>query len=172
MSQVVIRDEGPGDFDVVRRINTEAFQGPDEAALVDRLRTAGVLTVSLVAEVNGEVVGHLAMSPVAIDRGMTLENAYGLAPMAVLAKHQKRGVGSALVREGLHRLERKHASGVVVVGHASYYPRFGFVRASTFGLKWDHACPDEAFMALELRPGALGRTQGLVRYRPEFDAVS
>jgi putative acetyltransferase len=167
---IEVRREAHADRAAVRRVNEEAFAGAEEAAIVDALRDAGAATLSLVAVIAGEVVGHILFSPVTIDgragdaaRGAGCPRCVGLAPMAVLPAHQRMGVGSALVRAGLAELR---AGGVVVVGHPTYYPRFGFVRASLLGLRWEHDCPDEAFMALELVPGKLGR--GVVRYRPEL----
>jgi putative acetyltransferase len=127
--------------------------------------------LSLVAVHEGQVVGHILFSPVDIEREGARETAVGLGPMAVLPEYQRQGVGSRLVREGLDWLGRAGHGGIIVLGHPGYYPRFGFERASRFGLRWEVACPDEAFMALELRPGALGARPGIVRYRPEFSAV-
>jgi putative acetyltransferase len=166
-----IRRETARDFDAVRRVNELAFGGPDESKLVHELGVAGAVTLSLVAEVAGSVVGHILFSPVAIDTAKGEVTAVGLAPMAVLPGHQRKGIGSQLVREGLRELRRQGHEAVVVIGHANYYPRFGFVRASRFGLRSAIDCPDDAFMAIELRPGALAGREGVVRYRPEFTSV-
>jgi putative acetyltransferase len=91
--------------------------------------------------------------------------------MAVLPEHQRRGVGSLLVRAGLEECRRAGHGCVVVLGHPEYYPRFGFVPASRHGLAWEHSAPDEAFMVLALRDGALDGLGGVVRYAPEFGAV-
>jgi putative acetyltransferase len=114
------------------------------------------------------VAGHVLFSPVAVDPAAGRAGALGLAPLAVLPGRQRRGVGSALVRAGLDELRRRGAAAVVVLGHAAYYPRFGFAPASRFGLRCEFDCPDESFLALELRPGALAGGAGVVRYRPEF----
>ena len=92
--------------------------------------------------------------------------------MSVLPQRQGQGIGAVLVREGLDRVRAKGHGVVVLLGHANYYPRFGFVPASRYGLKWEHEAPDEAFMALELRPGALKGLEGVVAFRREFDEVS
>lgn len=168
---IAVRPEGPGDEAAIREVNARAFDGPIEAALVDALRANAGVTLSLVAELDGRVVGHILFSPVAIDRGGLLDEAIGLAPMAVLPEHQRAGIGSRLVREGLAELKRRGARAVIVLGHPAYYPRFGFERASRFGLRWEQPCPDDAFMALELDPGALSAGPGIVRYRPEFAEV-
>ena len=166
--RVQVRDELPGDEAVIRRANELAFGRAEEADLVDALRASGAVTLSLVAVVEGQIAGHILFSPVAIEgaRGTMI----GLAPMAVLPSHQRRGIGSALVREGIDRLRREGHGAIVVLGHPEYYPRFGFTRARSFGLTCEFECPDEAFMALELVKGALANG-GFVRYRPEFSAV-
>ena len=115
------------------------------------------------------MVGHIAFSPVTIEPA---GSAIGLAPMAVLPAHQRRGIGGRLVREGLEQLRAAGHGAVVVLGHPEYYPRFGFTRASRFGLRCELDCPDEAFMALELVPGALANRAGLVRYRRELHRSS
>jgi putative acetyltransferase len=166
----VIRREAARDFDAIKRVNELAFGGPDEAKIVHELRTAGAVTLSLVAEVAGGVVGHILFSPVTIETAAGEVTAVGLAPM-VLPEHQRKGIGSKLVQEGLSDLRRQGHEAVVVLGHPDYYPRFGFARASRFGLRSSIDCPDEAFMAIELRPGALAGRAGLVRYRAEFASV-
>ena len=95
----------------------------------------------------------------------------GLAPMAVAPGHQRKGIGSHLVREGLARCRAAGVAGVVVLGHAEYYPRFGFVPAQQFGLRCEYDVPADVFMALELTQGALRGVSGLVRYHAAFAAV-
>ena len=168
---ITIRAEQAGDVDAVRRVNELAFGRPEEAALVDALRRAADPHISLVAADGGRVVGHVFFSPVSIEPGDSSVAAMGLAPMAVLPEYQRRGVGSLLVREGLEECRRAGCVAVVVLGHPEYYPRFGFVPASRFGLRSEYPAPDEAFMALELAPGALAGRRGLVKYRPEFGEV-
>jgi len=91
--------------------------------------------------------------------------------MAVVPELQKNGIGSQLVQSGLAELRAAGHELVVVLGHPAYYPRFGFGKASTYGIRSEYAVPDEVFMALELKPGVLrGRGGGVVRYRPEFAA--
>jgi putative acetyltransferase len=136
---------------------------------VDVLRAAGKVTLSLVAVLEGKIVGHILFSTVTIDSAAGSTSAIGLAPMAVLPEHQRRGIGSMLVREGLDACRAAGHRAVIVLGHPEYYPRFGFVRASRFGLTWEHEVQDEAFMAIELVPGALAGGPGVVRYQPEFE---
>ncbi|HLL77770.1 MAG TPA: N-acetyltransferase [Pyrinomonadaceae bacterium] len=165
---ITVRSEQAGDIDAVRRVNELAFGRPEEAALVEALRRAADPHVSLVAADGNRVVGHIFFSPVTIESGESTSAAMGLAPMAVVPEYQRRGVGSLLVREGLEECRRAGCDAVVVLGHPEYYPRFGFRPASRFGLRCEYTVPDEAFVALELVPGALAGRRGLVKYRPEF----
>ena len=135
--------------------------------LVDALRDARAHVVSLVVEDDGLVVGHVLFSPVSVGDGGGL----GLGPMAVVPERQRLGLGSLLVREGLAEGQRHGYGVVVVLGHPGFYSRFGFAPASTRGLRCEFDVPDEAFLVVELVPGALGARQGLVRYHPEFARV-
>jgi len=167
----IVRPERPDDHPAVHTVNELAFGQPGEADLVDALRGAGAAILSLVAEMEGRIAGHILFTSVTIEGPSGARTAVGLAPMSVLPWLQRRGIGSLLVRRGLEELRAAGHGAVIVLGHPSYYPRFGFVPASRFGLRWEHECPDEAFMALELRPGALAGGGGIVRYRPEFEGV-
>lgn len=167
-----IRPEAPSDHAQVARLHRLAFGQPAEAALVERLRAAGRATVSLVAEEEGAVVGHILFSPVTLDPPPDPAPCWlGLAPMAVLPERQRGGIGAALVRAGLEAAHRVGATAVVVLGHPDYYPRFGFAPASRVGLRCVYDAPDEAFMALALAPGSFAGRQGLVRYAAEFDRL-
>jgi putative acetyltransferase len=165
-----VRLEHVEDIATTREINEAAFGTSAEAALVDLLRSRGQLVVSMVAEAAGRQVGHIAFSTVVCDGRPELRGA-GLGPMAVLPRHQRRGLGSLLVRAGLERCSALAFDYVVVLGHPDYYPRFGFVPGQRFGLRCRWDVPENVFMALELRAGALAGASGLVAYRPEFDAV-
>jgi putative acetyltransferase len=162
-----IRPEMEDDAPAIRRVNEQAFGQPGEADLVDALRLEARPFVSLVADREGEVVGHIAFSPVTID-GRDVGGALGLAPMAVLPAFQGQGIGSALVREGLAACRRAGCAAVFVLGHAHYYPRLGFVPAPPRGLRCAYPVPDDVFMVAELQPGALDGVDGLVRYHPTF----
>jgi putative acetyltransferase len=152
-------------------VERAAFARAEEADLVDRLRASVRPYVSLVAEVDAEVVGHIFFSPVTIAAAPANLQPMGLAPMAVLPARQRLGIGGGLIRAGLDACRGLGAGAVVVLGHAGYYPRFGFVPAVRFGLRCEYPVPDEAFMALELRSGALSGVAGLVRYAPQFAGV-
>jgi len=166
-----VREERPGDEPAIRRVNLAAFGTDAEADLVDRLRAGGRLGLSLVAELDGSIVGHIAFSAVTLEPERPGLRGTGLGPMAVIPDRQGRGIGSLLVREGIARCRLDGLDFAVVLGHAHYYPRFGFVPASRFGLRCEWDVPDDVSMVMDLRPGALTRTDGTVRYQPEFGDV-
>jgi putative acetyltransferase len=152
-------------------VNREAFGQDREADLVDRLRANGKVILSLVAELNRQVVGHILFSPVTIESADRTITVLGLAPMAVLPPYQKRGIGGRLVERALAMLKAAGHRGVVVLGHPEYYPRFGFVPAGGFGIRSEYDSPDAAFMALELVPDGLKDCAGLAKFQPEFAGV-
>ncbi|MCA1562042.1 MAG: N-acetyltransferase [Acidobacteria bacterium] len=159
-----IRRELPTDADAVRAVNQAAFEMSTEADLVDALRERAEPIVSLVPHDGESIIGHILFTPVTLSGHAELK-IMGLAPMAVLPAQQRRGIGSALVLEGCKQL----GYGVVIVlGHSEYYPRFGFVPASRFGIGCEYDVPDEVFMALELLPGVLGGKSGTIRYHAAF----
>jgi putative acetyltransferase len=162
-----IRPERPADVPAIRAVNLAAFEASTEADLVDALRRQADPIVSLVAEAGGTIVGHILFSPatLAADPGVRI---MGLAPMAVVPPRQRQGIGSALVRDGLERCRQLGFGAVIVLGHADYYPRFGFTPASRFGLRSEYEVPDDVFMALELDRGVLTGRSGIVRYHPAF----
>jgi len=165
-----IRPETEADRAAVRAVNEAAFETPAEAVLVEALHGKDIGLVSLVAEVDGKVVGHILFSPVSLtERGHL--NFMGLAPMAVVPNYQRKGIGSALVRQGLARCKDLGCCAVVVVGHPEYYPRFGFVPASRYALRCEYDVPADVFMVAELEAGALNRASGLVRYDGAFAGV-
>ena len=165
-----IRPETESDRAAVRAVNAAAFETPAEADLVESLRRKGVSLISLVAEAEGKVVGHILFSPVSLAEHGHLK-LMGLAPMAVAPNHQRKGIGSALVRQGLARCKEGGYCAVVVVGHANYYPRFGFVPAHRHGLRCEYDVPSDVFMVAELVAGALKGSSGLVRYDGAFAGV-
>lgn len=165
---MLIRAEKKCDREPVREVNIAAFGTLSEANLVDTLRQHVQTTVSLVAEENGEVVGHIMFSPVSLSGHPNLK-VMGLAPMAVTPAHQKKGVGSALVRAGLDQCRQLGFVAAVVLGHPQYYPRFGFLPSFKFGIDSEYDVPKEVFMAMELRPDALSGKTGKVRFHSVFN---
>ena len=165
-----MRLEQPGDEPGVRETNELAFGAPLEANIVDALRGSADY-LSLVATMDGRIVGHILFTPVTIEPSVDRRIA-GLAPMAVRPGHQRSGIGSQLIRAGLEECRRAGYSAVIVLGHPEYYPRFGFVPAHAFGLRCEFPVPPEAFMAIELEPGALSDVRGLVHYLPQFAEAS
>jgi len=166
---VIVRGENTEDTEersVIRSINEAAFGGPDEADLVDSLRTEGVVLVSLVAELEKRMVGHILFSRMSIETTTGSVSAAALAPMAVLPEHQRRGIGERLIRHGLDLLRGRGEQIVIVVGHPDYYPRFGFSSEKAGSL--ESPFPSDAFMAMELSPGALDGVRGKVRYPAAF----
>jgi putative acetyltransferase len=162
-----IRSEQPGDVAAIDDVNRAAFETDTESNLVRALREQAQPLVSLVADEDDDVIGHIMFSPVTLSSDPAAR-IMGLAPMAVLPAKQRRGVGSALVRAGLDECRRLGFPAVVVVGHAGYYPRFGFVPASRFRLGSEYDVPDEVFMAIEIEAGALRGKAGVIRYHPAF----
>ncbi len=165
---LIIRPETTEDKAAIRHVNREAFGQKDEAGIIEKLRDRGVLLLSLVAVQDDVVVGHIAFSPVEITSENSNFEAIALAPMAVLPTYQSKGIGSQLVLAGVNECRRLGHEIIVVLGHPNYYPRFGFVPASRKGIKCEFEVPDEAWMVLELREGALAGRQGLVSFQPEF----
>ena len=164
---IEIRQERPEDIAAIRHVLEQAFRGSNEANLVEMLREANKATISLVAICEGQLVGHILFSPVTIAPAKAGFNGIGLAPVAVLPEFQKRGIGSSLIREGLEECRRGGYDIVVVLGNPRFYSRFGFLRASDYGLGNEYSA-DEHFMAMELRIGALAEVSGMVKYQPEF----
>jgi putative acetyltransferase len=165
--EVLIRNETEVDVDAIAEVTVAAFKtlaisDHTEQFIIAALRSAGALTVSLVAETEGRVVGHVAFSPVTVSDGS--RDWYGLGPVSVLPEYQRRGIGSALVRKGLSRLNTLGAGGCCLVGHPEYYGRFGFRNVP--GLVCE-GVPKEVFFALSL-DGHL--PQGTVEFHEAFKA--
>jgi putative acetyltransferase len=165
-SPLIIRNEQPRDRDQIRTVTESAFGRADEADLIDRLRAEGVVLLSLVAELHGQIVGHILFSRMTVETAEGPVAAVSLAPMAVLPGHQRRQIGSQLVRHGLAHLTEQGERIVLVLGHEHYYPRFGFSSAKARSLA--NPFPPEAFMALELSEGVLAAIEGSVRYPAAF----
>lgn len=170
---VTLRDERASDVDAIGRVIVAAFadepqHGQFERRIVDALRADGALGVSLVAERDGRIVGHVAFSPVAIGGEPAGSHPwYGLAPLAVLPECQRQSIGAGLVRTGLDALRRLGARGCVVLGDPAYYTRFGFVPSGDIVFP---GVPSEYFLALPFDEAA-PRPSGEVRYHDVFYPV-
>ena len=167
--QFIIREEQAADREGIRQVHRLAFKTDDEGALVDRLRADGLVVVSMVAEIAGNVVGHILFSRLPIETQSGMVQAIALAPVAVKPSFQLKGIGSSLIRRGLALCRDRAVRIVLVVGHPDYYPRFGFSAETAKRLKSSFSGP--MFMALELVPGALDGIVGTVRYPTAFDTM-
>lgn len=167
---VIVRLEQAGDRDAIRAVNVAAFETAAEANLVDALRDQARPVVSLVAEEDGKIVGHIMFSPVSLI-GHPERKIMGLAPMAVAPEHQRKGIGSALVRAGLERCRSLGFGAVVVLGHPSLYPRFLFQPAARFGIGCEYDAPEDAFMLIQLVRDYLAGARGTVQFHPAFQTL-
>ncbi len=163
-----IRPEANKDIDGIRRVNEQAFGQKAEAELIDNLRQRKTITLSLVADTKGQIIGHILFSPVTVESDESSFHAITLAPMAVLPAYQHKGIGSQLVRTGLEECRLLGHDLVFVVGYPEYYTRFGFVQARPKGFDCEFEVPDEAWMVLELKEKAPPRRGGTVHFQSEF----
>jgi len=169
---VIIREEQTGDTKQIWIVNHRAFGRTEEADLVNKLRQSCTNRISLVAVSNGQIGGHILFTPVTIQAKERIITGMGLAPMAVLPESQHQGIGSQLVKAGLQVVKKAKYPFVIVLGHPTYYPRFGFVPASRYGIKSEYEnIPDEAFMILVFGQASLKDVSGVAKYRPEFAAA-
>jgi putative acetyltransferase len=164
---VTIRNETSDDVSAIGKVTAAAFQTLEisnhtEQFIIEALRASNALTVSLVAEMDGRVIGHIAFSPVTISDGTP--DWYGLGPLSVLPEHQRQGIGKALIREGLAQLRGMHARGCCLVGHPEYYKKFGFDNVPKLVLQ---GVPPEVFLALSFDGNI---PQGTVTFHEGFKA--
>lgn len=162
-----VRGETPADHAAIAQITATAFNNTAEVQLITQLRQHSNECLSLVAEQHAKLVGHIMFSPATLDNTAEIK-LMALAPMAVSNVLQHQGIGSALVRAGLELCRQRGIDAVVVLGHAAYYPRFGFKPASRFNISGPWQVADGSFMLLELKPGALKGKSGQVQYHPAF----
>jgi putative acetyltransferase len=164
---LIVKPEERADVPGIRRVVESAFETAFEADMVDALRQQARPIVSFVATLDDVVVGHILFSPLTLSSQPDMA-VMALAPVAVVPERQRQGIGSALVRAGIEECRHLGALAIVVIGHPEYYRRFGFVRASGFGLTSRYDVRDEAFMALELQPGALSGKAGAIHFHAAF----
>jgi len=163
---MLVRPERPEDCAAIRLVNEHAFGRLDEADLVDRLREQGVVLASFVAEIENQIVGHILFSRISIETANESLPAASLAPVAVIPRLQRQGIGGELIRHGLDWLRAQGEQIVLVLGHPDYYPRFGFSTAKASLI--ESPFNPSSFMALELKPNALEGIRGKVRYPDAF----
>ncbi len=176
-----IRPETPSDYPGITEVNDLAFGQPAEGKLVEKLRRNPkfVPELSLVAEIGGKILGHILFFSVVVKseagdkgpEGYEEHETLSLAPLSVLPEFQKQGIGGRLIKEGLETCKKLGYGSVIVLGHPEYYSSFGFEPASKWGIKDPFGAPEEAFMALELKEGALEGISGVVEYPEEFSDV-
>ncbi len=165
----IIRPETAADHAAIREVNRLAFGSEGEARLVDALRDGGYARISLVAEEDGRIIGHILLGVLTVTTPQEEIEALSLAPMAVVPSHQRKGIGSSLVSEGLRACREAGHRIVIVLGHPEFYPRFGFSARLAEPLRSPYSGP--AFMAVELVPDALKGIEGEVRYPPPFEGL-
>jgi putative acetyltransferase len=169
-----IRPETPADAVAIHSVNKQAFDGREaEPRLVDAIRQSDgyISELSLLAEENDQIIGHILFSRIHIQSENEQLPALALAPMAVLPGYQKQGIGSALVRHGLEECKRLGHTIIIVLGHPAYYPRFGFTPELAKSLECPFGDCGNAWMALELIPGALDGVRGKIIYPAAFDGA-
>jgi Predicted acetyltransferase len=165
-----IRTEKENDHKPIYDVNKLAFQQEDESKLIEKIRKGEnfIPKLSIVAEIDNRIVGHILFSKIKIIGDSDYES-LALAPMAVIPEFQRRGVGSELIKNGLDKAKKLGFDSIIVLGHKEYYPKFGFQRASKWGIKCPFEVPDEVFMAIELTEKALEGKAGTVEYPDEFN---
>jgi putative acetyltransferase len=166
---ITIREEESGESQEIRIVIQNAFGQAEEADMVDRLRQSCPNRISLVAVSDGQMVGQILFTPVTIQAKKGVITGMKLGPMAVVPEFQRQGIGSQLVRAGLNLIEEAKYPFVIVLGHPTYYPRFGFVPAFRYGIRSKYEnVPDETFMILVINQSALEGVSGVAKYQPEF----
>lgn len=172
---IMIRQETEEDFRQVQEVVRLAFQGVEESdhtehLLVERLRRsdAYIPQLSLVAETDGRIAGHVLLSEVKVVSGSDVHTVLSVAPLSVLPAYQRKGIGGMLLREAHKRALELGYGAVLLLGHEDYYPRFGYGRASMFGIRFPFDAPDACCMAMELKAGGLDGIHGMVHYPDAF----
>lgn len=168
---MIIRAEQPGDIPGVHDVETLAFGRAAEADLVDELRAHGKVTLSLVAEEGGQILGHVMFSPGRIEGPRGTVPVEGMGPVAVQPERQGQGIGSALIRAGLEWMRQAGHRLIIVEGNPRYYTRFAFLDATPLGITCQFNPPPGCFMIQALTPGALAGVRGTAYYADEFQSV-
>jgi len=169
LERVIIRSETENDIEAIFTVNAQAFPTDAEARLVNQLRNS-TTCISLVAEYQGKIVGHILFTPMTIVGSEEL-SLLGLAPMAVLPEMQRSGIGSLLVERGLTECKTSGCDAVAVLGHPEFYPKFGFKPSVRFNITSEYDVPDEVFMLQESVKGSLQNASGVMQYHPTFSTL-
>ena len=171
--KITVEAETEGDYEKITRLHTMAFNGDGEARLVEKLRKTSryIPELSLVARYRNAIIGHILFYPIKINASTKECDSLALAPVSVVPSFQNRKVGSRLVKEGLEKARRLGFKSVIVVGHSGYYPRFGFEKASKYGISAPFDVPDNALFAIELDKDGLKNCSGTIEYPSEYNEV-
>jgi len=172
---IIVRQESEQDYKTTEDVVKKAFENAEhsdnkEHELVARLRKSEMFIpeLSLVAEHNGEVLGHIMLTKLSINNNTNKYNSLALAPVSVLPEWQNKGIGSRLITESIKTAKKLGYKSIIVLGHENYYPKFGFRTASRWGIRPPFDVKDEAFMALELEDYSLFGVSGNVEYSKDF----
>jgi len=171
--RIVIEAETEGDYEQIARLHTIAFNGHGEARLVEKLRRTPIYIreLSLVARYRNAIIGHVLFYPIKINTRRKKCDSLALAPISVIPSFQNRKVGSRLIKEGLEKAHKLGFKSVIVVGHSKYYPRFGFEKASKYGISAPFDARDNALFAIELEKDGLKDCSGTLEYPVEYSEV-
>ena len=168
--KITIEAETEGDYEKITRLHTIAFNGDGEAKLVEKLRKTPryIRELSLVAKYRNAIIGHALFYPIKIKTCRNICDSLALAPISVIPRFQNRKVGSRLIKEGLEKARKLGFKSIIVVGHPKYYPRFGFEKASKYGISASLDVPDDALFAMELEKDGLKDCKGKIEYPSEY----
>jgi predicted N-acetyltransferase YhbS len=171
--KIKIEAETEEDYEQITTLHSLAFNRDSEARLVEKLRRTPIYIreLSLVARYKNTVIGHILFYPIKINSHGKKCVSLALAPISVIPRFQNRKIGTKLIREGLEKARKLGFKSVIVVGHPEYYPRFGFEKASNYGISASFHVPDNALLAIELEKDALKDCRGAVAYPNEYNGV-
>ena len=171
--KIIIGVETEDDIEPITRLHITAFNGDSEAKLVEKLRKTPkyVPNLSLVAKYKKRIIGHILFYPIEIQTKRNKVDSLALAPISVLPSFQHKGVGGRLIKEGLEAAQKLGFKSAIVIGHSEYYPKFGFRKASEYGIVAPFDVPDINFFAIELAKNGLKNCSGTVEYPREFNEV-
>jgi predicted N-acetyltransferase YhbS len=170
LTDVTIKPEEKQDYGSIEIVNDIAFKQKNESILINKLREKPdfIPNLSLVAKYQNEIIGHILFFPVKIIAKESACITLSLAPMSIHPDFQNKGIGSLLIKSGLEQAKKEGFSSIIVIGHPNYYPRFGFLPASKWGIMVPFDVPDNVFLALELYEDELAKCHGMVDFPKEY----